>query len=127
MYQSYNNVTVGCLIGSGIVLYGYFWLLYTFHLILKLAYPLKSSQYSRTMYSLEVLLALFIATVPAIVGAGLSKYRISTFPPTQCKSDGEFRFYSLILPVMAAVCVSVIFMLLALYKIHVVSLMVQLY
>ena len=76
------------------------------------------------MYILEVLLALFIATVPAVVGAGLSKYRIGAFPPTQCKSYGEFRFYSLILPVMAAVCVCVIFMLLALYKIHVVSLMI---
>ena len=73
------------------------------------------------MYSLEGLVAFFIATVPAVVGAGLSKYKITGFPPTQCRSYGEFRFYSLILPVMAAVCVCVIFMLLALYKIHVVS------
>ena len=73
------------------------------------------------MYILEVLLALFIATAPAIVGAGLSKYKITGFPPTQCRSYGEFRFYSLILPVMATVCICVIFMLLALYKVHVVS------
>ena len=42
------------------------------------------------MYILEVLLALFIATAPAIVGAGLSKYKITGFPPTQCRSYGEF-------------------------------------
>ena len=114
---------VGCLIGSGIALYSYFWLLYTFHFVLKLLYPLKSHDYSRTIYILEVLIVLLIATAPAIVGAGLSKYRIFTFPPTHCNSYGAFRFYSLILQVMAAVCACVVLMLLALYKIHVVSLM----
>ena len=121
MYIASYIVTLAGLVGSGTIMYVCFWLLYTFHLFLNLVYPLKSLQYSRIMYSLEGLVVLFIAIAPSIVGAGLSKYRITAFPPTQCRSYGEFRFYSLILPVMAAVCGCVIFMLLALYKIHVVS------
>ena len=95
-------------------------------MVLELLYPLKSSllfntEYSRAVHATQILIALFIATTPSVVGVILSKYRINTFPPRVCDSYGVFRLYSLIVPVMIAVCISVILMLLALYKIHVVS------
>ena len=118
---------VGALLSFGTVLFSLFWVLYTSHLVVKLSHPLRSieifnSDYSRAIYIVEVLIALFIATTPSVVGAGLSKYRIVSFPPAHCENYGAYRFYSFIVPVMIAVCVSVILMLLALYKIHVVSL-----
>ena len=122
-------ILVGSLLSSETVLFSLFWVLYTFHLALKLSCPLKStkifdSDYSRVICIAEVLIIFFIAIVPSIVGAGLSKYRKVFFTSGHCESFGAFRFYSLIIPVMVAVCVSVLFMLLALYTIHVVSLSV---
>ena len=122
-------ISVGSLLSSGTVLFSFFWVLYTSHLVLKLSHPLRSfkifhSDYSKAIYIAEILIALFIASAPSVVGAGLSKYRIVSFSPTHCEIYGAYRFYSLILPVMIAVCVSVILMMLALYKIHVVSLTV---
>ena len=121
-------IIAGSVVSFGTVLYSYFWLLYTFNMVLKLLYPLKSSRLfntenSRVIHTAELLIALFIATTPSAVGIGLSRYRINTFPPRQCDSYGEFRLYSLIAPVMVAVCVSVTLMLLALYNIHMVSMM----
>ena len=120
--------SIGCLIVFGVVLSGYFWILYIFHLVLKLVYPLKSaklfdSDYKRAIFTVEVLSVLFIATVPSVVNAGLSKNRISTFPPTYCESYGAYHFYSVIIPIMTAVCVNALLMLVALYKVHVVSMM----
>ena len=37
-----------------------------------------------TVEQCAIIIVLFIVIAPPIVGAGLSKYRISTFPPTQC-------------------------------------------
>ena len=120
---------VGSLLSSETVLFSLFWVLYTFHLALKLSCPLKSSKifdsgYSRVICIAEVLIIFFIAIAPSIVGAVLSKYRIVFYTSAHCESFGVFRFYSLIVPVMVAVCVSVLLMLLALYTIHVVSLSV---
>ena len=136
MYLHANNtelpvaitfISVDALLSFGTVLFNLFWVLYTSHLVLKLSHPLKSikifnSDYSRAIYIVEVLIALFIATAPSVVGAGLSKYRIVSFPPTHCENYGVYCFYSFIFLVISAVCVSVILMLLALYKIHLVSL-----
>ena len=117
---------LGAVVSSGIVLYSYFWFVYVCHLALRILFPMKStklynSDYSRTIYIAEVLCVVSIATVPSIIGAVLSKYRISTFPPTQCENDGALYFYVTIVPVMIVVCFGVIMMLLTLYKIHTVS------
>ena len=111
------------------ILYCYFWLLYTFHLALKIFYPLKSaklfnSRYSKAVYIIAVLIGFFIATAPPIVSAGLSNYEIVTFPPVQCgNSNRAYFFYASVVPIMTTICASMILMLLTLYKIHVVSLM----
>ena len=113
---------------SGLVLYSYIWLLYIIHLALKLFFPLKSvklsnSSYSRGIYIAEFLIVVLIGTVPSTISAVHSKYRISTFPPINCggHDDRTYIFYSTTLPILTAVCVSLILMILALYKVHIVS------
>ena len=119
-------ISVGLLFSSGIVLYGYFWFLYVCHLAIRMMLPIKSaklfnSDYSRKIYIAEILVAFFIATIPSFVNAGLSNYKISTFPPTLCRSYGNLHFYETVIPIMSTLCVTVILMLLVLYKIHLVS------
>ena len=117
---------IGFLISTGTALYGYFWFLYVCHLALRMLFPLKSakffnSDYSRAIYIAEILLVLLIATIPSIVSAGLSKYKISSFPPTMCRSYGELHLYDTVIPIMSTLCFTIILMLLVLYKIHLVS------
>ena len=114
---------LGAVVSSEIVLYSYFWFIYVCHLALRILFPMKSATLynSRTIYIAEVLCVVSIATVPSIISAVLSKYRISTFPPTQCENDGALYFYVTIVPVMIVVCFGVIMILLTLYKIHTVS------
>ena len=112
---------------SGLLVYTYFWLLYISHLALKIFYPLKSaklfnSDYSTAIFIAELLVIVIVGTTPAIVNAGLSKYDILVFPSSQCGNDDTIRFYVLILPIMICVLIAGIVMLLAVYKIHVVSL-----
>ena len=114
---------------SGLVLYSYIWLLYIFHLALKLLFLLKSAKlsnsgYSRTIYIAEFLIVILIGIIPSIVSAVHSRYRISRFPPIYCDGydDRTYIFYSTTLPILVAVCVSIILMILILYKVHTVSL-----
>ena len=117
---------IGFLISSGLTLCSCFWSLYVCHLALRMLFPLKSaklfnSDYSRAIYIAEILFVLLIATIPSIVSAGLSKYKISSFPPTMCRSSGELHLYDTVIPIMSTLCFTIILMLLVLYKIHLVS------
>ena len=58
---------------------------------------------------------VLIGTVPSTISAVHSKYRINTFPPINCggHDDRTYIFYSTTLPILAAVCVSLILMILA--------------
>ena len=114
---------------SGLVLYSYIWLLYILHLALKLFFPLKSAKlsnsgYSRAIYITEFLIVILIGTVPSIISAVHSRYRIGMFPPIHCGGliDRTYIFYTTTLPILVAVCVSLILMMLILYKVHMVSL-----
>ena len=80
------------MVTSELVVYTYFWLLYICHLAIKIFYPLKSaklfnSDYSTAIYIVEIIVIVVIGTTPAIVNAGLSKYEILVFPPSQCGND----------------------------------------
>ena len=129
MMRSYIYILIiflGCLFFTGVVLYSYIWLIYIIHLALRLFYPLKSAKlsnsgYSKTIYVGEVSLALLIASIPPIVNAGLSKYNIVTYPPLYCANTDTDNFYSTTVPILISVFISLILMLLVLYKIHIVS------
>ena len=127
LFNTYHNISVGCVVTSGLIVYTYFWLLYISHMVLKIFYPLKSaklfnSDYSTAIFIVEILVIVIIGTTPAIVNAGLSNYDILVFPPSQCGNDDTIRFYVLILPIMICNVIAGILMLLAVYEIHVVSL-----
>ena len=98
-------------------------MLYICHLALRIFYPMKSAKFfnSRSIHIVEILIVLFIGTVPSIVSAGLSNYEIITFPPIQCALNREARYYEVVVPVVTSIAISEILMLLTLYKIHVVS------
>ena len=120
------SFSVGCLFFCGLVLYSYIWLIYIIHLAMRLFYPLKSAKlsnsgYSRAIYTGEVLTALFIAAIPPIINAGLSKYRIAIYPPLYCANTDTDNFYLTTLPILISVFISLVLMLLVLYKVHVVS------
>ena len=123
---------VGCLATIGILLYFYFWLLYTCHLALKLFFPLRSdklfnSDYSRVIYIAECLFVCIIAVIPPVIAATLSKYRTVSFPPTNCVIDETVRIYILIIPTLIAIGISKILMVLVLYKLHTVSFEINMY
>ena len=108
-------------------MYGFFWLLFVFHLALKILSPQKSSKldnsdHSRRIHTVEIVTAIVIGTVPYIVFAGTSKYQYARFPPFYCVYDTTYLFYGTVLPTLIPGCVGLILMLLVLYKIHIVSL-----
>ena len=119
---------LGVVFFSGLVLYSLFWLLYIFHLALKLFFPLKSAKlsnsgYARIVYIAEFMIAFLIGTCPSIIGGAISGYNIKRFPPIYCDGfdDHAYIFYSVTIPILTAVCISLILMILILYKVHVVS------
>ena len=109
-----------------ISLYCYFWFLYTLHLFLRVANPirmvkLEQSKYSRLIHIIEVAIAVLIGTVPYIFFAVNMNFHIAGFPPHYCATGPVHFFYGTILPTVLASCASLIMMLFMLYKIHIVS------
>jgi len=120
------STCIGSLIISGVVIYGYFWLLYVCHLALKVFYPLKSakhfeSDYRRIIYITEILIILLVGATPAIVLATGSNYRIISFPPIYCGVDLAYRIYVLLIPVLVTNGSMMILMSLIVYSLHIVS------
>ena len=121
---------VGSLELSGILLYSYFWLLYVFHLSLKVFYPLKSaklfdSNYMKLIYISALLIAFLIGIVPSVALATTGpNYRVTGFPPTHCVIDSSYRIYALGLPVLLTTSTMMILMIFIVYILHTVSLMV---
>ena len=117
---------VGFIMFAIISLYCYFWFLYTLHLFLRVANPirmvkLEQSKYSRMIHITEVTIAVLLGTVPYIFFAIYSKFHIATFPPLYCGTDPVYYFYGTILPTVLVSCATLIMMLFVLYKIHIVS------
>ena len=117
---------VGFIIFAIISLYCYFWFLYTLHLFLRVANPirmvrLEQSKYSRMIHIAEVTIAVLLGTVPYIFFAIYSKFHITTFPPLYCGANPVYNFYGTILPTVLVSCATLIMMLFVLYKIHIVS------
>ena len=79
------------------------------------------SDYNKAIIIIEIFIILLIATAPSIVGIGLSKYGIVTFPPIQCGcTDRVYLFYTTVLQIVFGVLLCGILMLFIVYKIHMV-------
>ena len=100
--------------------------MYVSHLALKVFYPMRSaklssSEYRRIIYITEVLIALLIGIIPAIVLAAGSNYRIISFPPIFCAGDLRYRIYVVVIPVLLTNSIMIILMLLIVHRLHTVS------
>ena len=107
-------------------MYCAFWLLYSFHLYLKLAQPeyslvLDSWHRTKKFYYFEIGCVMVIGTLPYIVLASLSEFQIVNFPPQFCGLSPEGNFYGIVLPTVLMNCATLIILLLVLYSVHVVS------
>ena len=80
-----------------------FWLLFVFHLFMKIVDPLKSwiinrPEHTTKVYITEVTLVILIGLiVPTITITATDGYRIALFPPSQCFSDPEIFFHGIML------------------------------
>ena len=111
---------------AGFVMYSLFWLMYAFHLYMKIAQPqysilLDSWNSTKKFYYFEVGFFTIIGTLPYIILAGLSEYKISQFPPLGCGCSAAGNFYGIVLPTLMVNCSTMIILLLVLYHVHIVS------
>jgi len=121
-----SHLFVGFVLSSGILLYSMFLLVYVFHLSLRLLYPVKSrrldqSEHNGKIHIVEISCVFIVGTVPYLALAAASKFKIAMFPPLRCVVTEAYTFYGSIVPTIVLACVSMILMLLVLYKIHIVS------
>ena len=111
---------------AGFVMYSIYWLLYAFHLYVKVAQPKYSILFDRwhcsiKFYYFEIGLFTVIGMLPYIILAGLSEYQITELPPLSCALDAEGTFYGFVLPTVVLNCTTVIILLLVLHHVHIVS------
>ena len=100
--------------------------MYAFHLYIKIAQPqysmlLDSWNRTKKFYYLEVAIFTVIVTVPYMVLAGLSEFRMNDFAPPTCSLSVAGTFYGLVLPTIVVNCATVIILLLLLYYVNSVS------
>ena len=117
---------IGLVVFAGYVMYSVYWLLYVFHLYIKVAKPdlstlLDNWHLTKKFYYLEVGLVTIIGIVPYVVVAGLSEFDISQFPPQFCGISVVGNFYGFVFPTVVVNCATVIILLLLLRHVHIVS------
>ena len=114
------------IIFAGFVMYSVYWLLYAFHLYMKVAHPDYSMlfdnwHHTKKFYYFEIGFFTLIGTLPYLILASLSEFKISSFPPQHCTLSAEGNFYGFIFPTIAVNCTTLILLLLVLYHVHMVS------
>ena len=117
---------LGMIVFAGFVMYSMYWLLYAFHLYMKVAHPdysmlLDSWHRTKKFYYFEIGFFTLIGTLPYLILASLSEFQIVQFPPLFCALSAEGNFYGIVLPTIVINCTTLIILLLVLYHIHMVS------
>ena len=107
-------------------MYSVYWLLYAFHLYMKVAHPDYSMLFdswhrTKKLYYFEVGFFTIIGTLPYVILAGLSEFQIVHFPPLFCALSAKIISYVIIFPTIVVNCTTVIILLLVLYHVHIVS------
>ena len=126
-YAFINNFYLkGMAVYAGFVIYSVYWLLYAFHLYVKVAQPeysmlLDNWHRTKKFYYLEIGFVATIGIIPYIVVAGLSEFEITQFPPQFCTISVKGSLYGMVLPTIVVNCAAVIILLLVLYHVHTVS------
>ena len=126
IYVYHKSYYVGLILFAGFVTYSIHWLLYAFHLYVKVAYPYYSMlfdswHHTKKFYYFEIGFFALIGTLPYIVFALLSEFQISSLPPQFCTLSAKGNFYGLVFPTIVVNCVTLIILFLILYHVHMVS------
>ena len=113
---------------AGFLIFSGFWLLFLAHLFLKLVFPIQFHNFDnykhRTkVHIAEIVIVFLIGLLFASIVAGTSEYRIINFPPTQCATDVEVSFYTVIFPTVLIQGAGMMFILFSFVSIHRVSCM----
>ena len=121
IYCKFNFI--GLIIFAGFVMYSIYWLLYAFHLYMKVAHPDYSMLFdswhrTKKLYYFEIGFFTLIRTLPYLILASLSEFQIGTLPP---HFSAEGNFYGLVFPTVVVNCITLIILLLVLYHVHMVS------
>ena len=111
---------------AGFVMYNVYWLLYTFHLYMKVTQPqcsmlFDSWHHTKRFYYFEVGIFTIIGIVPYMILAGLHQFVMVHFPLLYCCLDAAGSFYGLVLPIVIVNCATMITLLLVLYHVSTVS------
>ena len=117
---------IGMIVFAGSVMYSTYWLLYAFHLYMKVAHPDYSMLFdswhrTKKFYYFEIGFFTLIGTLPYLILASLSEFGLAYFPPSFCALSAEGNFYGIVLPTVIVNCTTLIILLLVLYHIHMVS------
>lgn len=117
---------IGIAVFAGFVMYSVYWLMYAFHLYMKVAHPDYSMLFdswhrTKKFYYFEIGFFTIIGTLPYIILAGLSEFQIVQFPPLFCGLSAVGNFYGIVLPTIVVNCATVVILLLVLYHVHIVS------
>ena len=119
--------SVGFILNAAFIAYSGFWLLYVFHLFLRIVDPTKyciisKPQHAGKIHVIEVITVLFLAfLVPIINVSALDGYNIGEYPALQCYGTVELFFHALMLPVIIISVIGVSLILITFLYIHRVS------
>ena len=101
------------------------WLLFIFHLFLKIVFPIASQNlfknHGTKLYIAEVLLTLVVSLITPIVTIAKGGFFIASFPPIQCFSNASIQFHGVILPGMLITIVGISLILITVLAVHRVS------
>ena len=117
----------GFCFGAANLIYTQFWLLYVFHLFMKIVDPLKTwiinkQKYARRIHILEVVTVFFFGLLtPIITIATTDGYHMATFPPRACASEADVAFHGILLPIIVMCIVGICLILVTFFHIHRVS------
>ena len=123
---SYKFHFTGMIVFAGFVMYSVYWLLYAFHLYMKVAHPdysilFDSWHRTKRFYYFEIGFFTLIGTLPYLILASLSEFQIAQSPPVFCALSAEGNFYGIVFPTIVINCTTLIILLLVLYHVHMVS------
>ena len=112
---------------AALLIYSQFWLLFVFHLFMKIVDPLKTwiinkQEYARRTHIIEVVAVFFFGLItPITTIAATDGYYIATFPPRGCFSEAKVFFHGILLPNLMMCMVGICLILVTLFHIHRVS------
>ena len=131
LYFDQSIIEIVCLFAgfayqAGLLIFLGFWLLFNFHLFLKLVFPLQfrnfdTYKHRRKVHILEIAVVLIVGILLSSLVVGIADHGIVNFPPTQCSPNVEVTFYTLIFPTLLLQGAGLMLILFSFVSIHQVS------